>query len=242
MKYLIQLLIIVLFISTTIAQEKDTSATQSKYRTIFGKPGEKNKVSGLGTFTMDFMNIDKNFGIMMGSDMAVLIDNRIYFGFYGRGLTSIPTYQYSYYVDSLGTNVDIKRRMTFGHGGLIIGYIINPEDPIHFGFNTKFGVGSVTFIEEYDEDNEYLNNDPYYYRDNIINLHSIYFFTPQVDFEMNLTYWFKFKMSVGYQFVSKKTINYNSLEDGVLVERTLFNTNKLNTPIISMGFVFGWFK
>jgi len=239
MKYLIQLLILVLFVNTAIAQVKDTSATQSQYRTIFGKSGKKTKVSGFGTFTMDFMNVDNDFGLMMGSDMAVLIDNRFYIGFYGRGLTSMPSYQYSYYVDSIGDNVDIKRRMVFGHGGLIIGYIFKPDSPVHFGFNTKFGAGSVGFIEDYDEDYNYHDN---YYMDNTLYMHAIYFFTPQIDFEMNLTYWFKFKLSAGFQFASNKSIKYNKLENGEIIEKNLFSTKKLNTPVVAMSFIFGWFK
>jgi hypothetical protein len=227
-------------LGSAFAQKNDTTKSESEYRTIFGKPGEKTKVSGFGTFTMDFMNVDNKFGLMMGSDMAILIENMFYIGFYGRGLTSMPTYKYSYYVDTLGANVDINRRMTFGHGGLIIGYIHNPENPVHFGFNTKFGVGSVGFIEEYNSDNNYHNS--YYYGDNSLYLHSIYFFTPQVDFEMNLTYWFKFKISAGYQFVSNKTIEYSCLEDGVVTNKVLFNTDRLRSPVLAMSFIFGWFK
>ena len=237
--YIIGLLLLLSIIS--FAQENDTTKIESEFQTIFGKPGEKTKVSGFGTFSMDFMNVDKNFGLYMGAEGAVLINNRFYIGFYGRALTTMPLYTNTYYVDSLSKNVNIDRRLVFGHGGLLVGYVFSPEKPIHFGFNTKFGMGGLALVEDfYAQDNR--NKSHYYYEDNSVYFHPVYVVTPQVDVEMNITYWFKFKLSVGYQFVSSQSINYKVIENGTVVEKELFNTKSLSSPSVSMGFVFGWFK
>ena len=232
---------IVLFLSIiSIAQNVDSTEVKSEYKTIFGKPGSKTKVSGFGTFSMDFMNVDQSFGLVMGGEGAVLINNSFYIGFYGRGLATMPLYSGTFYVDSLSANVNIDRRLVFGHGGLFVGFILSPDKPIHFGFNTKFGMGGVGLVEDFYSNNG--NHNDYYYNDNSVYAHPVYVITPQIDVEMNIAYWFKFKLSAGYQFVSSQTMKYNVLEDGKLIEKELFNTNKLSSPSISMGFVFGWFK
>lgn len=231
-------MILVFIASSVVAQEKDSTTAQSEYKTIFGKSGEKTKVSGFGTVTYDFMNINNDFGLMIGGDGAVLINRSFYIGFYGKGLTTTPKFNYNYYKKDSLANISANKRLAFGHGGLFIGYIFQPEKAIHFGFNLKFGGGVVSIIDDYTKD--YYYNEKDYYKETPI--YPVYVLTPQVDLEMNITYWFKFKISAGYQFVTKDIIKYKALENGSIVEKELFNTSDLSSPLISLGFVFGWFK
>jgi hypothetical protein len=67
--------------------------------------------------------------------------------------------------------------------------------------------------------------------------------TPQLDVEMNVNYWLKFRVAVGYQWVSNSSLVYQYKQtDGTIIDKTLVNSSDLSSPYISLGFVFGWFK
>ena len=91
------------------------------YQTIFKNSKDSTKVSGFGAVTMDFGSVNGDLALMMGGEGAVLINRSFYVGFYGRGLTTQPTYQYSKFDSRFGRNILKTQRAAFGHGGLIIG-------------------------------------------------------------------------------------------------------------------------
>jgi hypothetical protein len=235
------LLIIITFfaINVTFAQQDNSNQNDDELKTIFGKSGDKVKVSGFGAFNMDFGSIENNFGLMLGGEGAVLINRSFFVGLYGRGLTTLPLYTYTYYSSNGAKNIEIMQRGAFGHGGLLIGYVFAPTKPIHLGISARIGAGGIGLIDDYSS-SYYDPNHSYYY--NYPYVAPLLVLSPQLDLEMNLTNWFKFRISAGYQYVTDATLNVQVLENGKLVEKELFNTSGYNTPTFSLGFVFGWFK
>ena len=228
MKKLIALFTIAFVANLANAQEND-------YRTIFGNSDEPTSVSGFGTVSLDFGSINGDFALMMGGEGAVLFNRSFYVGLYGRGLTTQSTYEYAKYSPVLQRNIFYEQRAAFGHGGLLIGAVIHPTKPVHFGFSGKFGVGGISLFDEYYYDSPNYQND-------FVNLGPVYVLTPQIDLELNLTNWFKFRASAGYQYVTSSSLTYQVLEGSGLQEKELLNSSDFSTPTFSLGFVFGWFK
>ena len=240
MKKIFFIIAAVLTLNTVFAQQNDSTNTNDELKTIFGKSGDKVKVSGFGAFNMDFGSIENNFGLMMGGEGAVLINRSFFIGFYGRGLITMPTYTYTYYNPKFSKNMDVSQRAILGHGGLLIGYVFNPTKPIHMGFSARIGAGGIGLVDDYSE-NHYNSNSSYYYHE-YPYIAPLFVLSPQVDLEMNLTNWFKFRISAGYQYVTDASVSVSRIEDKKIVESELFNTSGYNTPTFSLGFVFGWFK
>jgi len=228
MKKLFTILIAILFANFSFAQEDE-------YKTLFGNSDGKTSVSGFGAVTLDFGSADGNFSLMMGGDIAAIFNRSFYIGLYGRGLTTMPNYKYLRYSAILGQNIPVEERAMFGHGGLIVGVVLSPTSPVHVGFSGKFGMGGIGMIDDYyygtpSQPTEFLSVKP------------LYILTPQIDLEMNLTEWFKFRVSGGYQFVSSESLNYLQMGDSGIMEKELLNSKDFSTPYFSLGFVFGWFK
>ncbi len=229
MKKLVTLLFACLIANFAFGQEDD-------YKTLFGNSDGSTDVSGFGTVSLDFGSVNGDFALFMGGEGAVLFNKSFYVGLYGRGLTTMPTYNYSRYSPSLGQNISYQQRAMFGHGGLLIGAILNPSQPFHLGFSTKIGMGGIGLFDDFSHGSAPSQSSEY------LALSPLFVFTPQVDLEINLTEWFKFRVSGGYQFVSNEILNYQQIGDNGIIEKELLNSSDFSTPTFSLGFVFGWFK
>jgi len=242
MKHLV-LFIALLIASVLIAQTDNTTTTDNEFKTLFHNNGGKTKVSGFGSVNLDFGSVENNFGLMLGGEGALLLNQRFYIGFYGRGLTTLPKYELN---RTFNNNiVNIERRGMLGHGGLLIGFIFMPEKPIHFGIDARIGGGAVGLVYYYES---YYNDPDLYYPED--RMEAIFAFAPEAYLEMNFTSWFKVKLSAGYQYISNASVKAPIIENGKLVyddnnklvTEEVFNTTKYRTPTLSLGFVFGWFK
>jgi len=237
MKNLYFIIVALFVINTSFAQQKEQSNGENEYYTLFGSKTGKTKVSGFGTLTLDFNGINKDFGLMMGGEGAVLINRSFFIGFYGSGLTTMPSYTYTYYIDT--NSFSVNRKAAFAHGGLMFGAVFNATNPIHFGFTMRIGGGGVSLINDYMKD---MQSSHRYDYDDYPYVAPLFVMHPQLDFEMNLTNWMKFRVSAGYQYVSSASLIYSSIENGSVVKKELLNTDMFCTPTVSMGFIFGWFK
>ena len=239
MKYTIFLIALLFVFDIAIAQSGSLQSENNNYRTLFGSANGSTKVSGFGSFNLDFGNIDNEFGLMIGGEGAVLINRSFFIGFYGRALATAPKYSFTYYNSSDNTEITVDRNVAFGHGGLLVGAIFNATKPMHFGISIRIGGGGVSLFKPYSDEDYYSSHKDFYEYPHIA---PIFVMSPQLDFEMNLTNWMKFKVSAGYQYVANASLNYKIMEDGNIVDKELLNTSIFNTPTVSMGFIFGWFK
>lgn len=239
MKNLILILLALFIVNVAVAQENGTLTKQSDYRTIFKKSNNSVKVSGFGAINIDFGYTDNNLRVLPGLDLAALFNHSFFVGIYGRVLGNAPSYNYSYFSRALKKDINVSQNAIFGHGGLLVGGIFFANKPIHFGLSGRFGVGGIALYDSYDRynyDNSYQDYYDYPYSD------PVFVFSPQADIEMNITNWFKFRVSAGYQYVSSSSVNYITYEGGKYIEKELFNTSTYSTPTVTLGLVFGWFK
>jgi hypothetical protein len=104
----------------------------------------------------------------------------------------------------------------YGHGGFLLGYIIKPNDLIHFGISSKLGWGEIEFYEQLPGDNNFRSDD------NVFVVH------PQVEAEVNFTRWFKVNVGVGYS----KAIG---------VDNVFYDSGDFDGTAIGVSLLFGWF-
>jgi len=164
------------------------------------------KVSGFGGPIVEFSSIQGELAVSNGGGGAVLLNNRFFAGGYGLGVSN-----------RIQTDAD-ETRLRFGHGGLWIGYIHQPQELIHFGGSVKLGWGNVELRRS---SSSFLSN-RLLADDNVLVLN------PQGEVEVNITKWFKVNGAVGYRLVT-------GLNDEDISNSDVSSVN------FSLGFLFGWF-
>jgi len=242
-KFISLLTIILLFagIQSINAQKSDSTKTKSsEYKTVFNHSNSKPSVSGFGAIAMDFGTVSSNLGFNMGLDLAVLMNKSFYIGIYERNLLSFPEYNFNYYNSDTNINLEATTRGFFAHGGIIIGGVFFPNNPLHFGLSTKLGGGAFGMFNTNEQ--YYENKKDFNYKESWV-MAPLMVVTPQLDVEMNLNYWFKLRLSLGYQWVSNASLTYEEKDlNGNINKKTLLTSSDLSSPYISLGIVFGWFK
>lgn len=229
----VQFIIIVLFIAqVSISQEEES------YRTIFGS-ARNPRVSGFGGLINEISGLDGNVVHQIGIQGAVLLNQSLYMGLYGQGMTSFPKYDITYYNELAGQNYSETMRLAFLHGGLIVGGVVRPNHPIHFGGSLKIGWGAYTLNPDFFGVNN-PGSDPYYYQE---FSDFVFVASPQIEVEFNITSWFKVNTGIGYRFVSGLDQKYTVREGGfVFVEKPIFRTDAFNAPTFQIGLLFGGFR
>ncbi len=178
-------------------------AQNREYRTIFDH--QDLRISGLGGPFMQFTAVAGEFGHMMGGGGAVML-NDFFVGGYGLGLTNaIPDY----------LNDRPDNRLSLGHGGFWIGYVLFGDRPIHLSVSSLIGWGEFGMM---DRDAYYP-----YIRDNIFAL------SPTLELELNLTRYFRIGAGASY--------NLFAMVDG----SHGYTSSDLSAPAGFLSFKFGWF-
>ncbi len=223
------------------SQKSDSTVSQNsntEYKTIFSSNNSTTKVSGFGAFSFNLLSLDGKVAGAAGFDGAVLLNRSFYVGFYGRGSFGSPEYDFL----SSDSTSNIEKASTFFHTGLIVGVNFAADKPIHFGFSTKFGGGAILLYDHYDYYQSCNSYNCKYYNDDVYVSSPVFVITPQIDVEMNLTNWMKFKVGLGYQWVSNSELSYNYLNSSNKIESNVFETGNLSSPTAEISFIFGWFK
>lgn len=216
-----------LFIQGIYGQDTDEP------RYLLGNETGDVHVSGFGSYILGFSAVGGEFAVYNGGGGAVLLNQKVYFGGYGMGLSSRHYKDPLTLVDSEGEEVyydDLYQK--FGHGGFWVGYLHDSYKPIHFGASTKLGWGSLS-----------MSNDMYDYQYGEYNYYyiandGVFVVTPQIEVEMNLLKWFKINASAGYQFVTGVDQTYTT-PSGDKVK--FFNASDFNQPMFNLTFSFGGF-
>ncbi len=163
--------------------------------------------SGFGGFMLQFPTIENEVWSMTGGGGAVIINNQFYIGGYGFGLADDKEIT----VDTVDYDID------FGHGGLIMGYVIMPENMVHFVIESKVGWGEVTFREK-----------PFNAASSTIN-DNMFILNPMASVEVNMTTWFKLNFGLGYQIANG-------------VDNFYFESNDFDGMTYNLSLLFGWFR
>lgn len=203
--------------ATLTAQEEE----EMKY--IFS--GNKNmKVSGFIGPIMEFSAMGDRFAFFMGGGGGLIFNQTFFIGGYGEGLTT--SYRENLYYGDNNSSY-YNEEIGFGHGGFWMGYMHHSKAPIHAGFSTKLGWGSV---DKYNSSDKYNNDYSSEYQDNVFVI------IPQIEAEMNLFKWLKINAGVGYRIVTglNKTYAFN--------DETIYNKKDFNKPQATLSLLFGFFK
>jgi hypothetical protein len=177
-------------------------------KVLFG--GEKIDVSGFGGAVVEFGSIDGSAAIVNGGAGAALFNRSLFLGGYGLSLSNS--------IQNTDIQTGISREVDFAHGGVYAGYVFFPHKLVHFGVSSKVGWGVLRLSPE----NAFLSSvSPV--SDNLL------VFTPQLEAEVNLSYWFKVNAGLGYRTVAG-------------VDNSFYSQRALSSPSFTLSFLFGWFK
>ncbi len=205
----------------------------AEFRYLLGGNDGKVKVSGFGAYTIGFSQYDGNLAVYNGGGGAVLLNQTLYFGLYGTGLSTRHQRNDFRMLEPDNSIIEYENLVTnFGHGGFWIGYIHKSHLPVHFGASTKLGWGSVNLADDYyDYSNDSWDN-------NLVVDDHVFVFTPQIELEMNLLRWFKINAAAGYQVVTGLNSTYS---DPSGVKHQFFKNKDFSQPVFNLSFVFGGF-
>lgn len=116
----------------------------------------------------------------------------------------------------INANESIKTNLS--HGGFWLGGIIKPSKLIHFGVSSKLGWGSLSSRDF----NGVITT-------NFIRGDDVFVVTPQVEVEMNVARWFKINVGGGFRKV-------------VGIEEGIYNKTDFDSGVVTLNFLFGWFR
>lgn len=218
--------LILTFTITSNAQEKDV-------RYLFQNTGNLS-VTGFGGPLVGFSTVMNEFAVTTAGGGAALFNQQIFIGGYGEGLaTEHFIRDLKIYNKSSQTNHSYdKMQLTFGHGGMWLGYVNDHYKLIHWGASAKFGVGGLglTYPGFTMDKYEMLMSDV------------VFVLTPQIEMEINLFPWMKLNFGAGYRLVTGVNKTYDYIEsNGEIVTKNFFNTNDFNSPSFTIGILFGGF-
>ncbi len=111
---------------------------------------------------------------------------------------------------------NLRTNLNFGHGGFWFGGLHRPHKLIHLGISAKMGWGSIT-----------LREPGMFFPPNLAS-DNVFVATPQIEAEVNIAKWFKINVGGGYRLVS-------GLSGDIL------QPSQLNSGVLTVGFLFGWF-
>lgn len=189
------------------AQDKDESTSY-----LFSKDG-RTTVGGFGGPMVYFGEFNGDFAVMTGGGGAVILNRSFYMGGYGIGLAT--QHRLTNSIPSTSTNGTYD--ISYGHGGIWTGFVLNPSRVAHFTGSLKLG-GGYMYYDQIEEDA--IEYD--------IDGHAFFVMTPEVGVEINLFPYMKIMGSIGYQYVPGNG------------EAPVTN-DKISSFMGGVTFKFGWF-
>lgn len=176
--------------------------------------GSRTKVSGFLASSTEFSSIGDDLAVGTGGGLAILINQSIFFGAYGQGIT---TSDFRVWEENTVEN-PLNIRPVFGHGGFWIGGNIFSKKVVHLTVSTKLGWGVLGVFEEdfdFDFDRELVRD-------------LTFVATPEVGVEVNIAKWMKINGTVGYRYAPG-------------ISNPYYAKNSLDGVTGSINLLFGWF-
>ena len=164
---------------------------------------KKLDVSGFMSWFYSLMTIDGKVVVLRGVGGALVFDHSFFVGGYALVVPDLLGFQ-NISISINNINYDVH----FIHGGLLLGYILNPHEYIHYKVETLLGWGKIDFN---DTKNFHHKKD------------RIYVFYPKVSIEKNGTPNSRVSLGIGY----KKTIGVD----------TYYDATDFNGLIISLALI-----
>ncbi|MCX6273535.1 MAG: hypothetical protein NTU44_20395 [Bacteroidetes bacterium] len=184
---------------------------------------QKVRISGFGGPFVEFSSLREEFGVMVGGGGGLLINRKFFVGGYGMGLSTSH-----YWTDKQKITGLKEPKISFGHGGFILGYIPDPYSAIHFSFSSMIGWGTISLYDAFvqtPEDKKGVDN--------------VFVGVPKVEAEFNITRWFKMNVGFGYRFVAGIDKEYRNPYDGQYYQ--YYSNTDFNSPVANISLLFGGF-
>jgi hypothetical protein len=150
---------------------------------------------GFGALNLKITSVKKQTGVFVGGYGGWLINHRLLIGVGGYGLVNnVPADK------SVVSIYNFVREplLTFGYGGAVLEYYIEPNSVVHSSVSALIGGGGVLYRQG--GAGEYFNaswGDPYKTGTN-----TVFVFEPGVSVEVNMTNYMKIGFGVSYRFVN----------------------------------------
>ena len=157
-----------------------------------------------GAPMVEIWNFNGDVALNFGGGGALMVDDKYILGGYGIGMIS------DHRIESASEG---SFETSFGHAGLLVGYIWKPEKVVHFSTITSIGYGSI------DMDNEVTGVG---YSDNGPVIH------PKIEMQVNAIYWMRIGLGVGYQWAGG-------------MDLPGYQASDFNSPTGNLTFYFGRF-
>ncbi|MFP4556799.1 MAG: hypothetical protein ACLFNU_08005 [Bacteroidales bacterium] len=227
--YVAAVLLIFLSIGTVTGQDR-SSDDEPKYLIDL----TETKLTGFGNTHNDFSFVNGELAYVSGASGAFLFNYRFYIGIYSLSLNSKHMMEDIYPSDHHPDDnpllpTHINHKLCFNHGGLMVGYIHNPNNLWHLNTNLKIGTGMVALM---DKDFDFSDFEQHH-RDRVGVI------TPELDLEINLARWCKFGMSLGYRLVFG--VNDDTYTNSMGEQLRLYHKKDLSSPTFAVKFHFGSF-
>jgi len=154
---------------------------------------------GFGGVIVAGTTIDSKAALLVGGGGGWIINHTFVIGGAGMGLANDIE---ANYIDS--TNDHLMLNM--GYGGVMLGYILNSDDIVHFTGGFLVGGGGISFREGNWYDHEFDYNYGSRYGNDVFLV-----VEPQVNVELNITKWFRVTGGASYRFISG--VDFHGLTD-----------------------------
>jgi hypothetical protein len=192
------------------------------------------KLTGFGNTNSQLSLIDSKLAHFSGLSGAFLLNYQYYIGAYSYSLNTVhkwnDIYPSNYHpVDNPSDPLYVNSKLCFNHGGLMLGYIHNHTSIWHPTFDVKIGGGRIALVDE----NFSISDFDEHHADWVGVL------TPEVGIEVNVTRWFKARISAGYSYVFSVDKTYYTDMDGNV--NRLFSEKQFSSPFAALSFHFGSF-
>lgn len=207
MKTLIILMALITAAAAAYADSDETNQGEFQPETLFGSHGVA--IGAYGGPVGGAAYLGGKFYPMAGGEGGVIIDHWLIIGGAGRGLVQ-PV------ISPSGNEIE------YGWGGLMLGFIILPEDLIHPYVKAIVGGGSV---------NEYAGNmyNGNSYNTNFIQSQGFFSLDGEVGVQMNVCKWLRIDVYGGYHYI------YGPLAFDGMTDDNFRNFD------VGIKFDFGWF-
>jgi len=155
---------------------------------------------GYGGPTVKVGSFHGKSSLLMGGQGGWIINHHVVIGGGGYGLvTDVP-------VERAG--VDKDQYLNLGYGGLLLEYVVNPNELLHVELQSLIGAGGVSFRDEKfsemdgrDEERHNLEDD------------SFFVWEPGVNVVLNITKNFRFALGGTYRYVNGVSLSGTSEEE-----------------------------
>ena len=149
--------------------------------------GNDLKYGGYGSYDMHFSTIDGKAGLLLGGKGGMILNHKLVLGGGGYGLANRTRLTLT---DDQGN--DSVGRLNFGYGGVLLEYIIFPENAVHVSIPVLIGSGSAKIYNfQYD-----FTSDP------LIESSTFLLLEPEINVELNLLTFMRFSLGASYRLVS----------------------------------------